>query len=291
MIHLPVILLFLSFSSIQMINDQRPGSPDPEICKDSIIEPSFDEKLKYAKGKDIPLIDLHVHLKGGLTLEDALAHARGYGFTYGIAYNCGLKMGFESDDSLRAFVREYRKPAGTYLAMQAEGREWLDMFSKETRDSFDYVFTDAMTWTNKNGKRMRLWIPEETEIGDPQDFMEQLVGNIESIMDNEPIDIYVNATYLPDALSDSYDELWTPDRMDRVINALKRNQVAMEISARYKIPSETFIKKAKASGVKFTFGTNNMGAQDLGRLEYCLDMVRNCDLTREDIWVPVDSDF
>lgn len=291
MINLPVILLLLSISSIQPFSGLILESQDPEIRKDTLLDPSFDEKLKYARRKGIPLVDLHVHLKGGLSIEDALANASRYGFTYGIAYNCGLKMGFESEDSLRTFVGEYKKYPGTYLAMQAEGREWVDMFSKQTVDLFDYVFTDAMTWTNKKGKRMRLWVPEETEIGDPQDFMEQLVGNIESIMDDEPIDIYVNATYLPDALSDSYDELWTPDRMDRVINALKRNQVAMEISARYKIPSEAFIKKAKASGVKFTFGTNNMGAEDLGRLEYCLDMVRNCDLTKEDIWVPEDSDF
>ena len=231
-------------------------------------------------------MDLHVHLKGGLTAEQALANASRYEFTYGIAYNCGLKMGFESDDSLRTFVKNYKRPPGTYLAMQAEGREWLDMFSSETIELFDYVFTDAMTWTNYNGKRMRLWIPEETEIGDPQDFMDQLVKNIELILDNEPVDIYVNATYLPDALSDQYDSLWTPERMDRVIQALERNKIAMEISARYQIPSETFIKRAKASGVKFTFGTNNTGANDLGRLEYCLDMIRSCDLTKEDIWVP-----
>ena len=276
-----------------MQSSENPGfiSSQQRIQQDSLVEPEFIKKLEFANERGVPLMDLHVHLKGGLTMEEALANARRYGFTYGIAYNCGLKMGFESEDSLRTFVREYKKPPGTYLAMQAEGREWLEMFSKSTISLFDYVFTDAMTWTNNNGKRMRLWIPEETEIGDPQDFMEQLVENIEAILGNEPIDIYVNATYLPDALIERYDQLWTPDRMDRVIDALKRNQVAMEISARYKIPSETFIKRAKKSGVKFTFGTNNTGAQDLGRLEYCLDMVRNCDLTKEDIWVPEDSDF
>lgn len=294
---LPLILLLLSFyatqSSYAMQSSENPGfiSSQQRIQQDSLVEPEFIKKLEFANERGVPLMDLHVHLKGGLTMEEALANARRYGFTYGIAYNCGLKMGFESEDSLRTFVREYKKPPGTYLAMQAEGREWLEMFSKSTISLFDYVFTDAMTWTNNNGKRMRLWIPEETEIGDPQDFMEQLVENIEAILGNEPIDIYVNATYLPDALIERYDQLWTPDRMDRVIDALKRNQVAMEISARYKIPSETFIKRAKKSGVKFTFGTNNTGAQDLGRLEYCLDMVRNCDLTKEDIWVPEDSDF
>ena len=294
---LPLILLLLSFyatqSSYAMQSSENPDfiSSQQRIQQDSLVEPEFIKKLEFANERGVPLMDLHVHLKGGLTMEEALDNARRYGFTYGIAYNCGLKMGFESEDSLRTFVREYKKSPDTYLAMQAEGREWLEMFSKSTISLFDYVFTDAMTWTNNNGKRMRLWIPEETEIGDPQDFMEQLVENIEAILGNEPIDIYVNATYLPDALIERYDQLWTPDRMDRVIDALKRNQVAMEISARYKIPSETFIKRAKKSGVKFTFGTNNTGAQDLGRLEYCLDMVRNCDLTKEDIWVPEDSDF
>ncbi len=288
---LPLILLLLSFHATLAAEDLGFDSSPQRIQQDSLIEPEFNKKLEFALERGVPLADLHVHLKGGLTMQEALDNARRYGFTYGIAYNCGLKMGFESEDSLRTFVREYKKPPGTYLAMQAEGREWLEMFSRSTIDLFDYVFTDAMTWTNKNGKRMRLWIPEETEIGDPQDFMEQLVDNIEAIMDNEPIDIYVNATYLPDALIDRYEELWTPDRMDRVIDALRRNQVAMEISARYEIPSETFIKRAKKSGVKFTFGTNNTGPQDLGRLEYCLDMVRSCDLTKEDIWVPEDSDF
>ena len=78
--------------------------------------------------------------------------------------------------------------------MQAEGREWQELFSKETIAQFDYVFTDAMTWTNDDGERMRLWIKEETEVGDPQKFMEQLVSQIESIVRNEPINIYVNPT-------------------------------------------------------------------------------------------------
>ena len=280
------ILLLLLVSMGQSCGKPDSKSGEKEVLKDSLIDPEFNKKLDYAREKGIPLMDLHVHLKGGLTADQALANANRYGFTYGIAYNCGLKMGFESDDSLRTFVQNYKRPPGTYFAMQAEGREWLDMFSSETVELFDYVFTDAMTWTNDNGKRMRLWIPEETEIGDPQDFMEQLVKNIESILDNEPVDMYVNATYLPDALSDQYDSLWTPERMDRVIQALERNNIAMEISARYQIPSETFIKRAKASGVKFTFGTNNTGANDLGRLEYCLDMIRSCDLTKEDIWIP-----
>ena len=52
------------------------------------------------------------------------------------------------------------------------------------------------------------------------------------------------------------------------------------------IPSATFIKKAKESGVKFTFGTNNGGANDLGRMDYAISMIGECGLTPSDMWIP-----
>jgi histidinol phosphatase-like PHP family hydrolase len=132
---------------------------------------------------------------------------------------------------------------------------------------------------------MRLWIPEETFVDNDQQFMEMLVSRIESIMSQEPVDIYVNPTFLPDELAARYDELWTPERMDRVIKVLKDNEVALEINARYRIPSMAFIKRAKEAGLKFTFGTNN-AANELGRLEYCLEAVDSLDLAPKDMFVP-----
>jgi len=249
-------------------------------------DPEYDARLIELSSKNFPLMDLHVHLKNGLTVDQALKNARKYGFTYGFAVNCGLKMGYETNEALQEYLTAYRKPPHTFHAMQAEGREWLDLFSKETIAQFDYVFTDAMTWTNDNGNRMRLWIKEETEIGDPQNFMDQLVDRIERIMNNEPVDIYVNPTFLPDEINSLYDELWTAERMDRVIKALIDNQVALEINDRRKIPSPAFIRRAKAAGVKFTFGTNNGGADDLGNLAYCIAMVQECGLTPNDMWIP-----
>ena len=146
--------------------------PTPGTAPDDL---EFEKHLIDLAAQNFPLIDLHTHLKGGLTEDQALAQARKYGYSYGIAWNCGLKMGFESDAELQGFLDTHEASPLVWTAMQAEGREWLDLFSKESIARFDYVFTDAMTWTNDNGKRMRLWIPEETEVGDPQDFMDQLV--------------------------------------------------------------------------------------------------------------------
>ena len=103
--------------------------------------------------------------------------------------------------------------------MQAEGREWPTLFSKEAIAKFDYVFTDAMTIVDHRGQRARLWMPDEVDIPDKQAFMELLVRTIEEILDNEPVDIYANPTYLPDMLIKEYDTLWTPQRVKRVIDA------------------------------------------------------------------------
>jgi len=257
--------------------------PSPGSAPEDLV---FEKQLIELAAKNFPLIDLHTHLKGGITEDEALAHARSYGYSYGVAWNCGIKMGFESDAELARFLDNYKPSPFIWTAMQAEGREWLELFSKESRDRFDYVFTDAMTWTNDNGKRMRLWIPEETEVGDPQDFMEQLVDRIVGIVSKEPIDIYVNPTYLPAEIVDRYDELWTEKRIDDVVKALVESGVALEINNRNRIPSAIFLKKAKRAGVKFTLGTNNGGANDLGRMDYAIEMIHECGLTPQDMWIP-----
>jgi histidinol phosphatase-like PHP family hydrolase len=161
----------------------------------------------------------------------------------------------------------------------------MTLTSPESIARFDYCFTDAMTFTDDHGKRMRIWLPEEIGvIADHQAFMEMYVQRIIGVM-HEPIDIYANATFLPDQMAAEYDTLWTPERMKKVIDAAVENGVAIEINNRYKIPSAAFIKAAKAAGAKFSFGTNNAAAE-LGRLEYPIQMVKQCGLVWQDFFVP-----
>jgi hypothetical protein len=234
--------------------------------------------------ENYPVVDYHAHLKGGLTAGQAVANSRRVGIGYGLAINCGIKEPVHDDAGLRDYLSSMRDQP-CYVAMQGEGREWTTVASPESFARFDYIFTDAMTFTDDTGKRMRTWIPEEIGvIGDRQAFMEMLVNRIEGVM-REPIDIYANATYIPDQIGAEYDALWTPERMQRVIDAALKNDVAIEINNRRKIPSPVFIRRAKAAGCKFSFGTNNAAA-DLGRLEYPIRMVRECGLAWQDIFVP-----
>ncbi len=243
------------------------------------------EMLTLLNQQGFPVIDFHGHLKGGLTVEQISRHGRMNGYNYGIAPNCGLNFPVTNDSSLLAYYAEFeREPV--FKAMQCEGREWITLFTPETIAKYDYIFTDAMTWTDHKGRRMRLWIPEETFVDDEQKFMDMLVSKIEAVISQEPVDIHVNPTYLPESIADQYDRLWTPERMDRVIKVLVDHDVALEINSRFKIPSVAFVKRAKAAGVKFTFGTNNAGNNDLGRLEYSLQVMKEVGLTSEDMFLP-----
>ncbi len=266
------------------------AKPLPRAATAGVIgQPPLDapaaQRLALAH-ENFPLVDLHTHLKGGLTLEQALAVSRATGMGLGIATNGGQGFPIQNDSAALAFL-ETMKGQPVFLALQAEGREWVGMFSKETRARFDYIFSDSMTFTNAAGKRLRLWIPEEADIGpDAQAFMDELTATAVKIIETEPIDIYVNPTFLPDTLMARYDGLWTEERMLRIIAAAVKHGVAIEINARYKLPSEKFIRLAKAAGAKFTIGTNNTSAKDFGDWTYPLEMQRKIALTWKDMFVP-----
>ncbi len=241
--------------------------------------------LLHLNQRGFPVVDYHTHLKGGLTLAQALANSRRLGIMYGIAINGGLGFPTTNDAAAEDYLASM-KGQPCFVALQGEGREWVTLFSREVIAKFDYTFTDAMTFTDDHGRRMRLWIPEEVgEIPDAEQFMEMLIDRILGILNHEPIDIHANPTFLPDVIARDYDRLWTPVRMQKVIDAAKANDIAIEINNRYRLPSPKFIKQAKSAGVKFSFGTNN-GDANLGRDEYAVAMVRECGLTPQDIFVP-----
>lgn len=235
-----------------------------------------------------PLTDLHVHCKGGFTLDDAVKKSKAENIQYGVVTNVGIGFPVHSDIQIDSVVKSMENYKQFYMGMQAEGREWLNNFSKTSIAKFDYVFTDGMTFTDAKGRRNRIWMKEETWIDNEQQFMDYLVATIEKILNTEPINIYVNPTYLPEQMAARYDSFWTPERMDRVINAAKTHHIAIEINNRFKIPSLAFIERAKKAGVKFTIGTNNADS-NFGGAAYALEIIEKAKLTPADFWLPVNK--
>jgi len=236
---------------------------------------------------DFPLIDFHSHLEGPVTLEEVVEIAEKRGVKLGIVEHGGFGEPIGSDEDLKRYIAKLA-PYPVYKGIQAEGHDWMNCFSKEAVSQLDYVLADALTFPEKDGRRVRLWTPE-AKIDDKQDFMERYVDFNVRVISLEPIDIFANPTFLPEAMAQEYAALWTEERMREVVAAAAKYGVAIEINSRFKIPSVTFIRMAKEAGVKFSFGSNNRD-REVGMLDYCLKMAKECGLTRRDMFVPAPTD-
>lgn len=272
----------IEFKSMEIIPIDVSGLDIEKIQQEKSIDETTDNIIRLHQ-ENFPVLDYHVHLKGGLTGELAAEQSRKYGINYALAPNCGIGFPITNDQQVIHYL-DSMKGQPFIQAMQGEGREWPQTFSKEVCDKFDYVFTDAMTFIDTKGNRTRLWMPDEVFIDNEQKYMDLIVQKIVDVM-QEPMDVYVNPTFLPDQMNDRYDEFWTEERMNKAIAAMVATGKALEINNRYRIPHKAFIQKAKDAGLKFTFGTNNMDA-DFGKLDYCIEMKNACGITAQDMFKP-----
>ena len=267
--------------------DEHPALAEGERLPEAPDEQN--DRIIRLQQEFFPVIDYHVHLKGGLTKEMAHEMSMQYGINYGVAPNAGeggVGRMLADDAEVYDYFEEV-KPLPFLCGVQGEGRKWTRTFSQEALGVFDYLFTDAMTIKDHKGRNARIYRPEEVHYdGITLDgYMEQIVDQTVKILSNEPADIYANPTFLPDALNAEYEKYWTDDRIDRVLDVLEKYNIALEINPRYRIPSFKIISMAKERGIKFTFGTNNVDA-DFGRLEYCIEAIDSCGIAASDIWFP-----
>ena len=242
--------------------------------------------------QNFPVIDYHVHLKGGLTKEIAHALSMNYGINYGVAPNAGeggVGRMLADDEEVYEYFEEV-KPLPFLCGVQGEGRKWTATFSQEALGIFDYLFTDAMTIMDHKNRNSRIYRAEEVHYDGvtKEQYMEQIVDQTVKILTNEPADIFANPTYIPEDMQADYDKLWTDERINRVLDVMKEHSIALEINPRYKIPSLKIIQMAKDRGLKFTFGTNNVDA-NFGKLEYCVEAIEQCGITPDDLWFPTMS--
>jgi hypothetical protein len=52
------------------------------------------------KADPFPITDLHIHLKGDFTIEDAVIKSKAENISYGIVINCGLNFPVHQDSQI-----------------------------------------------------------------------------------------------------------------------------------------------------------------------------------------------
>jgi hypothetical protein len=233
---------------------------------------------------DFPLLDLHVHLTSTFTINNVMDISKKTGVQFGIVVNPGY--GVNNDVSLKSFV-EMLLPYPVYIGLQPMSPGWSSNFSREMISRVDYVLMDAQTipMGNSYNETLRIW-NFDTYVEDSEKFMEKYMTHIlEVINNNEPLTTFGWPLFLPVCIARDYYTLWTDQRMQTIISALKKRKLNIEINDLAHTPHEKFVNMAKDAGLKFTFGSDTRD-EKAGRLDYCKYIARKCNLKKEDFFVP-----
>lgn len=245
-------------------------------------------KLSFGLGEssadDFPLMDLHVHLANTMTIQNIMDISKRTGIRFGVVVNPGY--GVNDDISLNRFV-DSLMPYPVYIGLQPMTMGWSKNFSRESLSRLDYILMDAQTFPSgaPYNETLRIW-NFDTYVGDAEKFMEQYMTHILEVINNdEPLTTFGWPLFLPVCIARDYYSLWTEERMQKIINALKIKKLNIEINDLAHCPHEKFINMAKAQGLKFAFGSDTRDNK-AGRLDYCKAVAKKCNLTKNDFFVP-----
>jgi hypothetical protein len=252
---------------------------------------SFAEDLaignKIPTRDGVPRVDYHVHIGDGISVDRAIELSRQRDVKFGLLQHAGVKghgYAVSNDDELNTWVQSLEgRPV--FKGIEGEGTDWMSAFSKTALAKLDYVQTDPLGMPDKSGAPMKLWSPE-FRCDDPQEFMDRYVEFHVQLISMEPLDILAVPTFLPEVLRPYSDRLWTPKRMRTIIDAAVKYDVAIEIDSRFRVPRLPFLEMAKASGAKFSFGSNFQTAQGIGDIQYGVEMYKNFGLTMDQFFRP-----
>lgn len=242
-----------------------------------------DGLMQKYNAQGIPIIDYHIHLRGGMTAEKALERQKLTGYRCAVLRNIGRGWPIENETQLREFI-ESTKGSGLLIGLQVNDRDWHKQMPEELLSKIDYFLGDTMIMADESGKEIRLWMTDQVKIDDPEEWMERYMKHNLRVL-SEPITILANPTYLPACLADRYDELWTDARMQTIIAAAVKNNVALEINGKSGLPHDRFIRLAKEMGAKFSLGSNNFDDKPID-ISRCFDVIDRFGLKKEDMYVP-----
>lgn len=229
------------------------GSGDVSYLSDPPVE--YVRLIDTFGTKNIPLIDYHIHLRGGMTVEKAVLNQAKTGIASGVLENAGAAWPLKGDAEIKRFI-EAAETSPVFIGLQVNDRDWFTAIDPALLARLDYILADTMIMNDPSGKPVKLWLEEEYDIPDKQQWFDRYFEHCMTVV-NEPITILANPTYLPNRLAKDYDRYWTEEKMSQFIEAGVKNNVAFEIQAGSPFPKERFLKLAKSKGAKFTIGRNN----------------------------------
>lgn len=273
--HDPLSTVFFKNIKVKTLPDE---STSPEQGDTSDIMP----RMLVYQANHIAFIDEHIHTGGSFSIDAAMQAFYQTGINLGLVIDVeNLEKGKE-EETLTSHLKKYGD-LPVFTGIFKNNLAELQGVSDKTVAQFDYVIGDITRF--KNAKGQDVDILKNENIGDKQAFMTAYVKAITEGLGKGKLNVWATATLLPESLVAEYDNLWTPERMTAVIDAAKRNNVAIEVYNKLKIPSLAFLKLAKEKGCIFSTGglfkENKMSEPD-----YFYQVIDHCKLEYKDIFIP-----
>lgn len=247
-----------------------------------VISPLL-SNLKSSEEYDFPLIDLHVHLTNEFTIDKVMEIAKARNVKFGIVDHPAV-WAIRDDADLKRYIDKLRKYPVS-IGLQPLELGWSKRFSPELLSKIDYILMDPQRVQMKNGETLQIW-EFNTYVENTDEFMERYMAHTMDILNNEPINIFGWPLFLPVCIARDYYTLWTDERMQQIISAARKRNIAIEINDMAHTPHDKFILMAKKAGLKFTFGSDSRNP-NAGRLVYCKAVAKKCNLKKEDFYIPV----
>lgn len=132
--------------------------PIPEDLPDytaaaPVVDNTYREIINIGR-HNLPMVDYHVSLRDGMTLEQAVRKSRADGIQYGItAVSTTVKNDADAQRWLRSLAG---RPV--FCALYAAEPDWTGAISRTAARRFDYVLAESRTWTDSKNRTVRLWM-------------------------------------------------------------------------------------------------------------------------------------
>jgi histidinol phosphatase-like PHP family hydrolase len=121
----------------------------------------------------------------------------------------------------------------------------------------------------------------------PSRYMAQHVAALEQLADAMPIEIFAHPTLLPHPLRAlPPDELWEERDEERLVIALKRNDICFEVSNRYRAHPR-LVQRAIAHGVRLSLGSDGHQPEQIGNIEWPLALTRSLGVADDALFDPL----
>ncbi|MBL8026495.1 MAG: hypothetical protein JNL74_08785 [Fibrobacteres bacterium] len=161
--------------------------------------------------------------------------------------------------------------------------------SKELLSELDYVIASVHSLNFGDGLNF-FFFDRVLRFPDVPLFIKKYVNTVIEAINTMPIDILGHPLMLPLFLQkQSHLDLFTDEQIESIVKAGIDNGVAFEISSRWRVPDDRFLKMCSDMGASFSLGSDAHLKDDAFNLDYPLQMVESASLSMDKMFIPKKS--